>query len=539
MPSHPPTTVAATIGDPATQRQAPSSLGVPLLNPHQTWWSGLGIANGRAAQTLLESERSGGRHQSSVYELFSEMEEKDGHLYSLLQTRLNGLLGLNRELHAGGDSDTDHGVVEFVARAIERLPRFEALLRALLDGVAKGFAVVELLWAYDASGRLVVADWIAHPQEYFLFDDRGQLRLLAPPFADASATTQQPTGAATFTTAGRTMGATSTALVPPERKFLALVFGRDARNPYGRGLCQRAYWYYWFKKNTLRFWAIYNEKFGAPTAVATYRPGTSDDERRKLLDVLDSLQSDAGVVVPESVTLRLLESGSRGDGSKSFAAMANFCNDEMARIVLGATLTSGEGNRSGSLALGNVHNSVRQDYIEADARLLAEAINGTLVRWLVDLNFGDEVAAPRWVLDPTPPADLAAQIAIDRELLNIGVELPVSYFHERYGRRAARANEPTLSHDDSNLFQYHLRYGVLTINEVRERLHLAPVPWGNRPTSIERAGDVTPTTNPNSRNAPVASTAPAGGGTSLEEATRAEESPDLNEGAREADPHEP
>lgn len=458
------------------------------------------------------------------------------------------MLGLPRDLHAAGESDTDHAIAAFIAGAVERLPRFEALLRALLDGIAKGFAVVELLWAYDADGRLVVADWIAHPQEYFLFDDRGQLRLLAPPFADATASAQTVGGITPLaaSTAGRTMGAAAGSLAPPDRKFIALVFGRDARNPYGRGLAQRAYWYYWFKKNTLRFWAIYNEKFGAPTAVATYRPGTSDDERRKLLDVLDSLQSDAGVVVPESVTLRLLESNARGDGSKSFSEMARFCNDEVARIVLGATLTSGEGHRSGSLALGTVHNAVRQDYIEADARLLAETINGTLVRWLVDLNFGPDAAAPRWMLDPTPPADLAAQIGIDRELLNLGVEMPVAYFHARYGRRAPRPGETTLSHDDSNLFQYHLRYGVLTINEVRERLHLAPVPWGDRPTSIDRAGDVTTNTATNSTkasapasSAPTSGRAAAGAGTSVEEASRAEETPDPNEAGPESDPYEP
>lgn len=530
MSPHPATTVAALAGvDPATSRQVPPNLGVPLLNPHQTWWSGLAVSHGRTALALLDSERSGGRHQASVYELFNEMDEKDGHLYSLLQTRLNGLLGLPREVHPAADTDADRAIAQFVAGAIERLPRFEALLRALLDGIAKGFAVVELLWAYDADGRLGVADWIAHPQEYFLFDDRGQVRLLTPPFAEAT-----PGTAAPLLAPGRTLGAAAASIPAPDRKFLALVFGRDARNPYGRGLAQRAYWYYWFKKNTLRFWAIYNEKFGAPTAVATYRPGATDEERRKLLEVLDALQSDAGVVVPETVSLRLLESAARGDGARSFAEMAAFCNDEMARLVLGATLTSGEGRRSGSLALGTVHNSVRQDYIEADARLLAEAINGALVRWLVDLNFGPEAPAPRWIVDPTPPADLAAQIAIDRELLNLGVELPAAYFHERYGRRAPRPGEDTLSHDDSNLFQYHLRYGVLTINEVRERLHLAPVHWGNRPTSIDRAGDTSRT--PATESATGRTT---GSGTSAEEASRAEESPDPNEANVEADPYEP
>ena len=36
---------------------------------------------------------------------------------------------------------------------------------------------------------------------------------------------------------------------------------------------------------------------------------------------------------------------------------------------------------------------------------------------------------------------------------------------------------------DSNLYRYHLQFGVLTINEVRAKLGLAPVAWGERPAS--------------------------------------------------------
>lgn len=167
----------------------------------------------------------------------------------------------------------------------------------------------------------------------------------------------------------------------------------------------------------------------------------------------------------------------------TYRTMADWCNDEIAKIVLGATLTSGEGRRSGSLALGTVHDAVRQDYVEADARLLAEVVNATLVRWIVDLNVGEDAPAPRWSLDAVPPADLEQQIRIDRELVALGVPVPLSHFRARYGRPAPADGEPALTFDDSNLFQYHLRYGVLTVNEVRARLRLAPVPWGDRPVA--------------------------------------------------------
>jgi phage gp29-like protein len=206
-----------------------------------------------------------------------------------------------------------------------------------------------------------------------------------------------------------------------------------------------------------------------------------DEERRRLLDVLEGLQTDAGVVVPESISLRLLESAHRGNGS-TYREMADWCNDEMSKAVLGATLTSGEGRRSGSLALGTVHNAVRQDYIEADARLLADLLNETFVRWTVELNLPAGTPSAHWTIDAAPPRDLEQQVRIDAELVRLGVPVALSHFHERYGRPVPRPGESVLRYDDANLFQYHLQYGVLTINEVRARLQLPPVPWGEERT---------------------------------------------------------
>jgi hypothetical protein len=65
----------------------------------------------------------------------------------------------------------------------------------------------------------------------------------------------------------------------------------------------------------------------------------------------------------------------------------------------------------------------------------------------------------------------------------MGVTLPESYFYEKYGRPAPVGDARRLQYDDSNVYQYHLQYGILTVNEVRAKLGLSPVPWGDVPTS--------------------------------------------------------
>jgi phage gp29-like protein len=216
--------------------------------------------------------------------------------------------------------------------------------------------------------------------------------------------------------------------------------------------------------------------------VARHRSGLGEAERDRLLEVIEAIQTDAGVTIPEGVTLELLEAR-RAGSSDTYRELASWCDEQISRAVLGQTLTVSEGNRSGSLALGQVHESVRMDYVKADAWLLMDIINNQLVRWLVDLNYGEDEPAPRWTIDLAPQLDLAQEIEVDRQLLQMGVSLPVGYFYEKYGRPAPTGDGHRLQYDDSNLYQYHLQFGILTINEVRAKLGLPPVPWGDRTTS--------------------------------------------------------
>lgn len=457
---------------------------MPIPNPSEIWWEHtLAGAAAPGVRALMDAEAAAGRAHRSLYELYADLEEKDGALYAALQTRTNALLGLGRAVHPAREAPGAERAAALVERALDALPRGEEFLHALLDGLAKGFAVVELVWERDAAGRVMPAEWIAHRQEHFAFDGRGRLRLLSPPFrpGDGGAAEAPPHAL------GRSTAPARAALAPPPRKFIALAFGRDARNPYGRGLCQRAFWPCWFKRANLRAWSVFNERHGAPTAVASYPPGTPEDERRALLEALDSLQTDAGVIVPDTIEVKLLDSPHRGDGG-AFRSLVEWCNDEIARVVLGGTLTSGEGRRGGSLALGAVHDAVRLEYLQADARLLERVLTDTIARWTAELNGAAPDDLPRVAIDARPPEDLEQQARIDTALVRLGVPLPVGDFHKRYGRRPPRDREHALVFDDSNVFQYHVRFGILTVNELRERLHLPPVAGGDRPPRDLGAG---------------------------------------------------
>ena len=415
----------------------------------------------------------------NLYDLYQEMEDKDGHLYSVLQTRKNGVLSRERKVVAASDSPRDREVAEFVARALEAIPQFDQALRDILDAMGKGFSVTEILWSAEG-GRIGVAALKSRSQGRFVFDLEGRLRLL-----DDSDAALVSLGAAPIGNSRERQIDNLSYLLPPE-KFLVFTFDGRHSNPLGNGLCQKAYWYYWFKKNNLKFWAIFNEKFGSPTVVGKYRAGATDDERDRLLEVIDGLQNDTGIVVPETMVIELLEARRSGN-INTYRDLADWCNDEMSKIVLGGTLTSGEGRRSGSYALGRIHEAVRNEYVAADARALMEVINTQLVARLVEYNFGRSLTAPRWTIDIADDEDLEREARLDGQLIGLGVPLPLGYFYEKYKRPAPRTGERSLRYDDNNLYQYHLEFGVLTINEVRRSLGLEPVPWGNeRPAPMQR-----------------------------------------------------
>ena len=425
-----------------------------MANPGCAWASYLGAPLWPAYLPSAEGFSSAGA--AGLFDLYDEMESKDGHLFSVLQTRKNGVLSSPRKMEPASVARHDLQVARFVEKALGRIPRFGAALLNMLDAIGKGLSVQEIVWEVR-EGQVWVRELKSRAPGRFCFAPDGALRL--SPW-DVSLESGVPES-----------------LPLPGRKFLRFTFGGLYDNPYGRGLCGRAWWYYWFKKNNTKFWVVYNEKFGSPTVVGKYRPGASEEERHRLFEVVESLQNDTGVTVPESVTLELLEARRSGNAS-TYRELADWCNDEISRLVLGATLTSSEGRRSGSQALGQVHERVRDEYIEADARELEDAVNSQLVRWLVDFNFGPQVEAPRWTLDTTRNDFFESEIALDRNLLNCGVPLPTQYFYDKYKRPAPAPGQEALRYDDQNLFQYHLQHGLLTVNEARARMGMPPVPWG-------------------------------------------------------------
>jgi len=377
-----------------------------------------------------------GSSQATLYALYEEMQAKDGPIYGLIEQRRSAVLSKPRTLVPRSKSPEDQAIATITEAMLDNIGGtdggFDADLMALLQGIATGVSIIEIEWAWQSSigiesedtgegllnepGRdwLVPVNLLHRFPANFCFDKAGQLYFEA-------------------ITAGQSPEAV------PERKFLVLRFGGNYEKPWGTGLLERVWWYYRFRKMCLRSWSIALEKYGTPTALAKHPVGAAKKDIDEMLAVLNQLATDVGIVIPDNFDIDILETAQRtGD---PFRSLMEYCDDKMAQCIIGATLTSGEGRRSGSLALGQVHMQVAADKIEQDARKLMWVINRQLLRWFVDFNFGIDQGTPLWKVDTEDETDAKEDLEIDKGLVAMGVELSKPYMYSRYMRPVPEEGE--------------------------------------------------------------------------------------------------
>lgn len=139
-----------------------------------------------------------------------------------------------------------------------------------------------------------------------------------------------------------------------------------------------------------------------------------------------------------------LEFQKAADGTEGpFLAMVRWAEASISKAILGQTLTAQEG-KTGSQALGAVHNEVRLDIRKADAKQVAATLTRDLNYPLLAINFGDipPHRVPRFEFDVFEPEDVAAFATHYPKLASAGVKIPVSYI-----TRKLRIPEPVDGED--------------------------------------------------------------------------------------------
>jgi phage gp29-like protein len=388
-----------------------------------------GLTPERLASVLLRGEQGDWVAQ---IDLAADIEERDGHAYAELSKRRMSIAALEWTVSAPkGATPAETAQAEQLQEWLEALPDFEDVLLQMMDGVLYGLAAHAITWRQDGRLRMPALEYC--PQRWFAPDaarrgvvlrSQSQMAPNPPGLEDLQPVMGEP--------------------LEPMRWLVhtpASHSGYLTRSALARVLA----WPYLFKHYSVRDFAEFLEIYGLPLRLGKYPSGASEDERMTLLRAVTDIGHNSAGIVPEGMTIDFQSAAAQGT-QVPFEAMFRYMDSVESKVILGQTLSSGEGEH-GTQALGTVHERVRLEIRESDARQVASTITRQLLvpLGLINIPGFDPRRAPRFELDLGEAEDIAAMADALPKLVSVGMRIPEAWAREKLRIPAAQDGEPLLA----------------------------------------------------------------------------------------------
>lgn len=356
------------------------------------------------------------------FELFEDMEEKDGHIAAEMGKRRRACVLDWDVVPPEGADAAEKKTAAQLGELLMEIPDFEDMVFDLTDAIGKGFVCLENEW-HRVEGYWVPKTITHRPQSWFTLHRgyRQELRLRSNNTVDG------------------VMG-------EPLRPFGWITHVHKAKSGYleRASLFRQLVWTYLFKNYSVGDLAEFLELIGV-LRLGKYPPNASDKEKTALLRALAAIGHNASGIIPEGMLIEF-HNVEPGD-PKAFQVMIDWCERNQSKVILGGTLTSGADGKASTNALGNVHNEVRKDLRDGDIRQANTTLTRDLVFAVASLNGlapGGLRRLPQFRLKTQEREDLTAFSQGLPDLVSMGVRPPVAWVHERLGIPQAQGNEPVL-----------------------------------------------------------------------------------------------
>ena len=372
--------------------------------------------------TILDQAEQG--DLQAQFDLFEDMEEKDGHIAAELGKRRRALLVPWSVVPPDNPSARESAAAEQLAELVGEMADFEDVLFDVTDAIGKGFSCGEIEW--HKPGKYWLPKTITHrPQSWFTVHRgyRQELRLRS-----------------NTTAADGSVG-------EPLQPFGWITHVHKAKSGYleRTAMFRQLVWPYLFKNYSVGDLAEFLEIYGIPVRIGKYPSGASEKEKMTLLRALVGIGHNAAGIIPNGMELDFLDAAS-GD-PKAFELMMTWCERTQSKVILGGTLTSGADGKSSTNALGNVHNEVRKDLRSSDIRQVCSTLTRDFLYPIAVLNglAPDGMRrCPVFCLDVGETEDLTAYADALPKLVGVGMQIPVQWAQEKLGIPQPQAGEPVL-----------------------------------------------------------------------------------------------
>ena len=354
---------------------------------------------------LLTTDDTVLTYKGGDYGIYRETLRDDACMAPFAQRRL-AVTKCEWQVDAGGDDPLSKAAADWMREQLQEL-EWDRITDGMLYARWYGHAVAECLYQPDlVEGKVTLADIRVRDRGRFAYaNDNG------PPFIWRK-------------DLGRWWRL-------PERKMWTLNTGADHDDsPYGLGLAHYCYWPVFFKRSNIKFWLVFLEKFGMPTAVAKMPAGQYDNvqQRNKVRAALQAMASETGVILPEGTEFEFLDS--QRSGTQDYNTMREAMDNALAKVIIGQTAsTQGTPGRLGN---DELQGEVKNDLVKADADLVCNSFNRGPARWLTEWNFPGAKPPRVWRM-VDPPEDIGVIAERDSKLHNMGYERTEDSFRETYG----------------------------------------------------------------------------------------------------------
>ncbi len=247
-------------------RPRPGRVIVPRAEDSVRDYPGAGLTPSRLTTILREADDG---FLSSAMQLFEEMEEKDAHLFAVANTRRLALTGLEwqvisaADMREGVEREPADQAAAYCREILAGLDSFDEALQHLSLATGRNIAIAEIVWDV-VGGELRPVDIVSVDFARIVFDELDRPRIL---------TEEEPRDG----------------IEPASNKFIVHAPHSVSGHPQRGGLLRVTAMVYLAKNLALKDWMIFAEVFGMPVRIARYEPNATVEEKRELLNMLESL----------------------------------------------------------------------------------------------------------------------------------------------------------------------------------------------------------------------------------------------------------
>lgn len=343
------------------------------------------------------------------FDCFDDMIEIDGHLRGLIIADIDTVSGCNWVIAPGRDDKPSRICAEALDDHLRNNTPFRGFIEHHLLSPHYGFSATNTVWDI-VDGLVAPIEFLHGPHRRF--------------------------GAPTDTRANEIWlidGDTSGDLVPLAPGEWAVSRYRDARNPYAAGKMRTAAWWAMFKRWSVRDWQVFANMFGLPLVLGFYNELAGEQTRLKLEEAIKQIGEDGYAVLSDLVEIVIKDTARSGDSSTVYPKIAKLAEEQMSKLIAGATTASDTGGDVGSYALGTVHESRAYKISLSNAEGVQSTVRADIARPFKIWNGFDRAAAPRMKIQITRDSLERAKVL---QIIGQVVELDPQQIYEDFSARA-------------------------------------------------------------------------------------------------------